>query len=460
MKRIVRIDRSIGLLQSRTGLLVPVHCLARTRQAPAFSTSIRKAKETSGTDKLRRRLWGTDTPPGQEDPYTKEARHDVDSEVEWISEAAMRKSGFGSTDGELTELQREYIQQQLVLSWRTHQAQGNEGNEEEFKIQIQEHLEAKIRKDNLKGLMQPKKNKSVLAAPGQRFQQMEVMKPAKLEYEAIDVDESSYEAADTWDGLEEIGEALPKKYKFTGFTPQQHVTDNTAMERMLHRAMVEVFTVQQAGKPLSMVSQLSPHDEQLTDYVQIAPSSTGIQLEYTGEATSEKVLQSLSAVEQAEVPTLSAPGFEFNDQVIASWRPEWLQVSLSNPEVKFAVSKVHCAVIEIHLIDCQVLKRVFQLTGKRLSDSKLRSFSTADSLRTLLITPPKPTKVIDALAQKEELLSLPNVAVYAKRISIVDKENSVGRWKVIEQELKARSLPVFGKEELRQGGGLKAKFGV
>ena len=67
---------------------------------------------------------------------------------------------------------------------------------------------------------------------------------------------------------------------------------------------------------------------------------------------------------------------------------------------------------------------------------------------------------MDALAQKEELLDLPNVAVYPKRLSIVDKEKSVGRWKIIEQELKARSLPVFGKDELRQGGGLKAKFGV
>ena len=42
----------------------------------------------------------------------------------------------------------------------------------------------------------------------------------------------------------------------------------------------------------------------------------------------------------------------------------------------------------------------------------------------------------------------------------MDKEKSVGRWKVIEQELKDRSLPVFGKEELRQGGGLRSKFGV
>lgn len=344
MKRIARIDRSIGLLQSRPYILVPVRSFARNRQAPTFSTSIRKAKESTGTDKLRQRIWGTDKPPGQEDPYTKEVksasslRQDVDSGVEWISEEAMRASGVGSPNGDLTKLQREYVQQQLVLSWRTHQAQGSKGSEEDFNKQVREHLEAKIRRDNLEANRKASKKKSASAAPGKRFQQMEVVKPAKLEYEAIDVDESSYEVADTWDGLEEVGEVLPTKYKFTGFTPQEPFTDNEAIESMLHRAMVEVFTVQQAGKPLSTVSQFMPYAEQLTDYVQITPSSNGVQLEYTGEVTSEMVLQCLSATSQAEVPTVSAPVYLFYDQAIASWKPEWLHVSLVDPEIKFAVS--------------------------------------------------------------------------------------------------------------------------
>ena len=350
MKRIVRIDRPISLLQNCTGLLVPVRSIVRNRQAPAFSTSIRKGKEASGTDKLRQRLWGTDTPPGQEDPYTREVKSarssglDADSGVEWISEETMQQSGFGSPNGELTELQKEYVQQQLVLGWRKHKAQGTDGNEVHFKAQIRAHLEEKIRNDNLEG---PKsrplqKKKPLVPALGQRFQQMEVLKPAKLEYEAIDVEESSnsalYEAADTWDGLEEIGEKLPKQYRFIGFTPPEPVTDNEAIERMLHRAIVEVYAVQQAGKPLSTVSQFAPYDEQLTDYVQIIPTSTGVQLEYTGEATPDKILQSLSAINQSEVPIISAPVYKFMDQVIASWKPEWLQVSLANPGVKFAVS--------------------------------------------------------------------------------------------------------------------------
>ena len=55
-------------------------------------------------------------------------------------------------------------------------------------------------------------------------------------------------------------------------------------------------------------------------------------------------------------------------------------------------------------------------------------------------------KLVDALQQKEELMSIPNVNIYAKRVTPIDKHKSVGRWKVIDQELTARELPVTGHE--------------
>jgi hypothetical protein len=66
------------------------------------------------------------------------------------------------------------------------------------------------------------------------------------------------------------------------------------------------------------------------------------------------------------------------------------------------------------------------------------------ALLTHLITPPKPRKLVDALKQKEDLLALPNVSVFERRVTPIDKEKSVGRWKIIEQELKRRDLPVTG----------------
>merc|ERR1711977_394880 len=68
--------------------------------------------------------------------------------------------------------------------------------------------------------------------------------------------------------------------------------------------------------------------------------------------------------------------------------PSWLQVSLENPEVKFAV-----------------LKRMMQLTGIRIPDAHLNSTKTASALLKLLVIPPKPRKVVDALSQKEDLIT-------------------------------------------------------
>ena len=40
------------------------------------------------------------------------------------------------------------------------------------------------------------------------------------------------------------------------------------------------------------------------------------------------------------------------------------------------------------------------------------------------------------------MLSIPNVKFVPKRVTVVDKEKEVGRWKVIEFALKERGLPV------------------
>jgi Ribosomal subunit 39S len=89
-----------------------------------------------------------------------------------------------------------------------------------------------------------------------------------------------------------------------------------------------------------------------------------------------------------------------------------------------------------------------QLTGIRIPDPVIKSSNSAQALLRQLITPPKPNKVVDALKQKSYLVELPNVIIYGRRQTPVDKERKVGRWKVIEKELRERGLPVFGKQEL------------
>ena len=79
-----------------------------------------------------------------------------------------------------------------------------------------------------------------------------------------------------------------------------------------------------------------------------------------------------------------------------------------------------------------------------MSDAHLKPSRTAQNLLSHLIIPPKARKLVEALAQKEELMTLPNVSVFAKRVTPIDKQKSIGRWKLIEKELEERGLPVTG----------------
>lgn len=92
----------------------------------------------------------------------------------------------------------------------------------------------------------------------------------------------------------------------------------------------------------------------------------------------------------------------------------------------------------------QVHKRVLQLTGIRVPDSAIQPSKTAGVFLSHLITPPKPRKLAQVLEQQSSLKVLRNVNIAAKRVTPIDKEKQVGRWKLIEQELTERGLPITG----------------
>ncbi|CAI4213421.1 unnamed protein product [Parascedosporium putredinis] len=111
-------------------------------------------------------------------------------------------------------------------------------------------------------------------------------------------------------------------------------------------------------------------------------------------------------------------------ELTKSWDRSWQQIALANPALKFAVHK-----------------RLYQLSGQYIPDAKLA---------------PKARKLIDVIQQQHQraqadaskagndLLNLPNVKVYSRRVTPIDKEVWVGRWKVIEAELRKRDLPITG----------------
>ena len=87
-----------------------------------------------------------------------------------------------------------------------------------------------------------------------------------------------------------------------------------------------------------------------------------------------------------------------------------------------------------------------QLTGKRIPDPVLQRANTVGFLVSQMAQPPKAKTLYETLAgERSGLSSLPNVSMLGRRETPVDREKEVGRWKVIEGELRSRGLPVLGK---------------
>lgn len=92
----------------------------------------------------------------------------------------------------------------------------------------------------------------------------------------------------------------------------------------------------------------------------------------------------------------------------------------------------------------QFLKRITQLTGTRFPDPIIGKLHTPTDVIEFLTLKPRPKKLAEVLLAREDLMTLPNVEVFDRRHTPVDKEQEVGRWKIIERELVKRGLPVTG----------------
>lgn len=107
-------------------------------------------------------------------------------------------------------------------------------------------------------------------------------------------------------------------------------------------------------------------------------------------------------------------------------------------------------------------KRFFQLSGQRIPDSDFGGVTNASSILSVVQQPPKAQTLVQEIeVRRPELLSIPNITFAAKRVTRGDKDKSVGRFKVIEEEFRKRDLPLKGhgfaernKEMLRHSGGV------
>jgi hypothetical protein len=242
---------------------------------------------------VRRRLWGTDQPPGQENPY-----------------------------GESSALEQYKSEESKRVGVEEEDAQGHE--------------------------LEPTQS------------------PAPIP--TYDAELGVYEPASTWDGLDVIGDVGEKEFYFGGFLPEKRVESKNEAIAALHQAVVEVFALKQADKPLSILRDSGGVNLTSEVQIKVSPSTAPeVVLEFPKSVPKAQLLEYLALVDKlvpgpdaavseenvAEdtwediVPNTNSEDLLAKGQIsqnsdyhaqAASWDPIWFQISLDDPEVKFAVS--------------------------------------------------------------------------------------------------------------------------
>lgn len=85
-----------------------------------------------------------------------------------------------------------------------------------------------------------------------------------------------------------------------------------------------------------------------------------------------------------------------------------------------------------------------ELTGLHIPDPLIHKTQSAAFLISELTRPKAAATTYEALVRNERLSELKNVTFSPRRVTPIDKEKKVGRWKVIEAELRKRNLPIAG----------------
>ncbi|KAJ9631677.1 hypothetical protein H2203_000076 [Taxawa tesnikishii (nom. ined.)] len=298
--------------------------------------------------------------------------------------------------------------------------------------------------------------------------------------------EPEYIVATSWEGLERIGgekwieESLDQGDTYVGWgkkkesNPNRSLYQEAQLKRMLRDTAVEVFALRDAGRNIMEVCNprqvegdnpfandvgvsvgkgelnLAFKDLQQRDLVlenimtseqleeadrlaeeQLKQQETGAGQEAVaavGEVSSEPV-QSESASAQVQQPTAATATKAIGAD------DKWLVLGLADPAIKFAITK-----------------RMIQLTGLPISDFTLSTTSTLFGLLEALVAVrrPKAKKLAPQLKVSDAIAQLPNVKVASRRITPIDKEKEVGRWKLIQQELLDRGLPVTGSNKVHK----------
>jgi hypothetical protein len=278
------------------------------------------------------------------------------------------------------------------------------------------------------------------------------------------------------------------------FIPATKITTPAKLQDAVHRAIVEVFTLRKLGIPITpmsstvaeipwiknvklqpslahLISIHFPRDVDVEDLVRSllpkAPvsKSVGPDLEPLPELTEDHLIMmpeedatSFATVQEATqmseaIDAAIIESRELLSDALHRQRTFSLAAVLRSPEVSqdMETANKELNLSELPLTDPELkfalVKRLTKLTGLRISDPALLNIHTFAHLYTqlLIAAKPKPKKLFEEIVQdskKKRVLNIPNVKFSPRRVTVIDKEKEVGRWKVIEYALTERGIPV------------------
>lgn len=263
-----------------------------------------------------------------------------------------------------------------------------------------------------------------------------------------DIPDAEYVPAGSGLDLEEVGGLEgwwdnpahwgPSK-NYVGFGLQEKVMDSALLQVLARKALVEAIALKDKFESkIKNYRRVDPTPAEFRKAELIRISSKEILVAEDGSPTLAqhdvyKALKALShrlPVAEGEVlpkPVGPAMTPEEAKELLESWDRNWKAASIENPVLRF-----------------YLVKRIQRLTGHVIPDAKLVGVKHMGGLLSVLVRPPKALKLAELITTKSLLPTLPNVKIYPRRVTPVDKEKMVGRWKLIQKELQERGLPVVG----------------
>ncbi|RJE27358.1 Ribosomal subunit 39S [Aspergillus sclerotialis] len=300
--------------------------------------------------------------------------------------------------------------------------------------------------DNPPGLKDPYGGQGVLERRWSGRQQ-----PEEAEEADHDVDiapPEDYVEAKTWDGLQRIGHLgkwsdLPprKEDTYKPFLPERKFSKSSKVAPAAHQAAVEISMMRMLKKPLTNICDVTDHDPAILEMImacRIQPSdSWKSTIKFPDQRTKEALIYVFDQLgpqaKKQKAKEANEENAEVESEIDGKLKQEYnttrkggsQALALKNPLIKFAF-----------------LKRFSQLTGQRLSDSLISSATRVKHLVEYLDKKGEqaPKKLAVTLAESSTLQKLPNVKIFKERQTPAHKDREVGRWKLIDAELRERGL--------------------